>query len=1632
MADNRYFVEWQPTILRPTGKARRDPTPMYTPNPETIVDEHKTYNLSVEVVFTEDSSMCSHNVDIRDFLVGLDFHESFNRLLARMDLDDMVAVAYLAIEHYTGLPDWLVARYTNYVGQHGLLRYEFGHPLESTLCFFMRLFNEAEADDLDAVFDAWCVFSDGSDFHVEFQSGRTPFESVDCAKKALVVNTRTERINRQIASISSEGRVPRSVREEQQRIARLKRDKDLHKQIPKARRESDIRSSRKLKYEYLNGEFQNGRILGTAVVTSLAAVTYSIVKLCKRGDKVGQAVQSMIEQVKAAASVLKQAIGKVLWYVPLIMTVFYAVSKFKSIVPLAMSLLSGILISVVGPKVWSAVSNFFPGGDVQYQSGLVSSAPKLMATLFAFSVFGRKISPYTTTEFCKRISMLDKMSAGWETFCNWMLTAIETLVNFCRARFGKERIELFKRSHSAVKDWAREVDAITLSESTAGEVDGTKLDKMVELVRTGYGFKELYRGTALSKFIDDYVIKASNALQPYLGSLNARNNFRFEPAACMLRGPPGIGKTLMAMPFCAAVMLKSGLLPLNSTFEDVAKNVWQKGTSEYWNSYSNQICLVMDDAFQMRADATDKENEYMTLIRMVGTWSFPLNFADLASKGKVFFGSKFIFGTTNLRSFDSEAKIVLQEPQAVARRINFPYELRVKPEFAKDNKLDYDLFERELVRSKENNKGFDAFPWYIWEVRKHDFIDGSDSGEYFPLRDLINEISLDLRKRNENHHVTKTFLCDFVSGFAEEQAGRKLNDDSMYSAFCDVLNNTHRMFIAETSVWEKAKNLLLFGTAAFVGYTVIKTILSVLWKALSGVFRRGGDPRIQSNRPLTKPRKVKDNDIRLQSVDSSVVSNVYNNTYKMVLKLDNGSDFVVGQVCFICSEIAVQPAHFTQTVKDMIMDTEINSDTNIVFRSAVNNEHSITLKVSEYLRFSRHTITKSDVEFLKFESVRAHRNITRSFLKETDLKYVTGSKGRLDLCEIDDRKKLIAETRRNVMTLPSIAYGEDLAIGRKRLNRFFSYSAPTSQGDCGAPLALLDNSAYSGRTIIGLHVAGITNRSVGYSSVITQEMIDKAIAIFDAVRDYFEQDLGDRGITFQSGHVLPFEEKGSFLPICVVDRPVNLCPKTSYYPTELYGSFGDYSHLPAPMSSVWREGVLVHPMENAVKPYSTRLLHFDYTWMKTAMHVAMTPLTALTKDNSRRIYSFEESVMGVPQEKFRSIPRGTAAGYPYCLEVRNGKKEFFGEGEVYDLSNPKAIELRERVEYVISNAKNNIRLSHVFVDFLKDELRPPHKVEAVATRLISSAPLDYTIAWRMYFGAFSSAVMRKHTVSGMAPGICAYTEWDILCRQMLKKGPECFDGDFKAFDSSEQPSVHQLILDYINSWYSDGPENARVRKVLWLDLVHSRHIGGTGKDQRHIYQWNKSLPSGHPFTTIVNSMYSLFMLVSAYIHLTKDLTGFWSNVSAVTYGDDNIINVSSAVASSFNQTTVARALDDLFSVKYTAGDKLGELQTTFPIEKLTFLKRGFRLTDEGWLCPLELDSFLFTCYWCKNIKLEERIMLDVLELALEELSMHDARTWEIYGPKVLNALTERNHVTRVPFEQTQYLQLVRSREDSWY
>lgn len=1492
-------------------------------------------------------------------------------------------------------------------------------------------------------------------------------------------------------------------REERDRIQRKAAKaaiRALDKDLTKAERKAAVLAER----DKRNPAFQGGAGIGALIGATTSALGLLMLrgvtkKINNNVDDVGNFINEIRRFVDGAKSTFKKYLGNALWFIPLVLSLWYFLKRRKQRNDFVDAGVKAYVAKTVGPQLWVRVSNFFPDGgerdpqtnpSVEMQSGLAAGAAELLTVLTVFSVFNKKgLGAKEVTEFTKRISVFDRAKQGFESFIDWTMRSLQSLVNAIRSVFGKERVQLFRDSRKPALDWMREVDVAYTQHNTAtASASAEELNKLVRLVVDGNGFKELYRGTPMARQVDESLARVVNLLNPHLGALNARNNFRQEPISVMLVGAPGIGKTVISTAACITILLKSGLLK-EANFDRVAENIWQKGTSEFWNSYSNQMVVVMDDAFQQRVDKTNADNDFMNMIRMVSSWSMPLNMADLASKGKIFFGSKVIFGTTNLVSIASEARIVLQEPEAVARRITHGYRLHLLPKYATEQGyLNKDLFNAEEAYCAEHGVDVGRFPWHMWEVSKHDFMTGRSDSQRMPLLDLVMKVASDLRARSTDFTSSERAMRSYAEGLASPSpSGNSVtpqapsaavlatDDEDMSTEFSfqggllrlpfkrapPAPNQAQPAFLEdfddfmssaeEVDRWWRswltgAAVLAATGVGLYVGFKLVSTALKGMWSALSSIFN-GGDkdsdhkkPVEQSNHPLGPRMKISERKAMLQSADNAVRNNIYANSYKLYSFTDGLLVGVIGQVQFLRADVAVMPAHFSRDIAAAIADGRYNGTTVLTLRNCANYQHSVNISPAAFLKLQRVTRADRDQEFVKFEDIRAHRDIVANFIRDVDFKYLGNQKAILDVCNINLSVEADAVTgkpnvlERRAWAIQHMRTGNNLVCPGATITKYCQYDAGTVGGDCGAPLCLYDNSRFSGRTAIGLHIAGARKSAIGYSNVITQEDILSALAdLGGAIEDRFEQDLDDRGIGYQSGDVLPFPDAGSFLALGAVSVPVNLCPKSKYYKVEhMFGRFGEYTDRPAILSPVLRDGELVYPMANAVAPYSSPLLIYEQGWLSQAVYLAFDKLDKATVGSSRAIYTFAEAVQGITQEKFRAIPRGTSAGYPYVLQHKDGKTAFFGKDDINKIDTPLALELEARVERVCESARRGVRLAHVFQDFLKDELRSAAKVEAVATRLISAAPLDYTVAVRRYFGAFTAALMKNTIVTGMAPGICAYSDWIQLAIHLQRKGVHVFDGDLKAFDSKEQPAILRRILKLINAWYNDGEDNARVREVLWLDLMHSRHIGGLGKDQCHVYQWNKSLPSGHPLTTIVNSLYCLVLLIGSYISCTGDLTGFWDHVSPITYGDDNVSNVSHAMCPLFNQVTVARAMLSEFGMTYTPGRKDGVWNPVTTLCDVTFLKRSFRIDSGSWVAPLELSSFLYTPYWCKRPLDERGILRGMLELALEELSLHADDLWVKYSGLIIQAMADLDHRPRVLPEKKEYLRLVQSRTDNYY
>lgn len=600
---------------------------------------------------------------------------------------------------------------------------------------------------------------------------------------------------------------------------------------------------------------------------------------------------------------------------------------------------------------------------------------------------------------------------------------------------------------------------------------------------------------------------------------------------------------------------------------------------------------------------------------------------------------------------------------------------------------------------------------------------------------------------------------------------------------------------------------------------------------------------------------------------------------------------------------------------------------------------------------------------------------------------------------------------------------------------------------------ITDGRYFSCRIVAGFHVAGAPMYDMGYATFCSQEMVKKAMSHFnycDVKEATHEESFWPEEIHVQSKSEVDFTDDGTVgtaIPLYELSDGPSAPVRSKMVRT----GFGDERYFDPEVELINEgqvttelevmklgchkglDGETIYPMAQAVAPYfGDVFLPADKSFEK-GLYAGLQPFSEATSNYSAVKLSFEEAVTGVNVLGLKSLTRATSVGFPLCM-VAKDKKYFFGDGDDFNFDTPEANQLREEVLSLEKLVLEGKRPQFVCRDFLKDETRKKGK----SARLIAGTDIRYYILCRMYFGAFVGAICRSHAQSGMCLGMNPYSEWGSLRSILLNPDPtgkNVWDGDFGQFDSSQMPKLLWECLDFINNWYSvrGCASGNGARYILFHDLVSSRHLLSYYGKATTVVEWAKSLPSGHFLTSTINSMLSMGLVASSYIGLTTRLD-FWKTSAAISLGDDNVVSTSDELVPVFNQVTVSRYLRDTFDMVYTAGRKGEELRPTIGIDNVVFLQRRFAEKEGRVVCPIRPESFLQSLYYVRTLDHARNVeTLDAgIELALEELSMHDEKFWPKVAPKLVAA---KAMIGKVPnhstLDSSAYFDLVQSRVPSY-
>ncbi len=577
---------------------------------------------------------------------------------------------------------------------------------------------------------------------------------------------------------------------------------------------------------------------------------------------------------------------------------------------------------------------------------------------------------------------------------------------------------------------------------------------------------------------------------------------------------------------------------------------------------------------------------------------------------------------------------------------------------------------------------------------------------------------------------------------------------------------------------------------------------------------------------------------------------------------------------------------------------------------------------------------------------------------------------------------------------------------------WYYYNRHTGPGDCGAPLYVNDRT--KGSLIIGMHMAG--GDVNGFSVLLTNEIVKHILSEFAAWYASGIKELDHLAYSYEDQlnlEIAPNQNiKGNMEVIGELSKSLssNSNGRTKIVKSPLWDTYDKPRTRPARLYKFYKDEVLVDPMAIALTKYCPPDPCIPERYIKLAEQQIYSKLLSNSRKSVRkRIYTFDEAILGTG-EKFSKLPRVTSAGFPYnTMKGKTTKERFFGSEDDYDLTLPACVKLHESVDLLIGKAKRGIRSTHVYTDFLKDERRPIEKWENGQTRLVSGSPVELTIMFRMYFGAFIEWMYENSILNGCALDTNHNSrDWSVIVENLQRFGigyKNMGAGDYKNFDGSHNVRVQQAILDLIERWYAEEQtdqyyEDRMVRRILWFELTNSLHLNGST-----LMYWFGSLPSGTQLTPVVGDLMNHFNFHIIWMMIHGPYSNLSKFVWLITRSDDHVYSVHPDHMRYFTESRVANAMKRI-GYNYTSEDKTSELKDALRgIEEVTFLKRRFVWDKQfhRYIAPLDKNVIVEIPMW---IKVGASLYTDVsnnVNVAIEEASLHEPEWYVSFVGRLVNA-----------------------------
>jgi len=298
-------------------------------------------------------------------------------------------------------------------------------------------------------------------------------------------------------------------------------------------------------------------------------------------------------------------------------------------------------------------------------------------------------------------------------------------------------------------------------------------------------------------------------------------------------------------------------------------------------------------------------------------------------------------------------------------------------------------------------------------------------------------------------------------------------------------------------------------------------------------------------------------------------------------------------------------------------------------------------------------------------------------------------------------------------------------------------------------------------------------------------------------------------------------------------------------------------------------------------------------------------------------------------------------------------------------------------------------INTIFKASLKDE---PTKLNKDKVRVFAAANMAFVMLVRKYFLSLAALVQRNKIATECAVGTVVQSpEWTELFEHIGKHGwDRAIAGDYAKFDGRMSPqfmlAAFKLLIKLAEKSGNYEEDDLIIMRGIATEISYPTYdYFGT------LVQFMGSNPSGHPLTVVINSFVNSLYLRYCWYAIAKEkrwlrVPLFNTKVSAMTYGDDNIMTVAKGY-DQYNHTAIAAQLAKV-SIKYTMADKDAESVPFVNLSEASFLKHLANWDDElgVYRSPVEEDSIakmLHTHLKSKVLSMEQSSAEAIQNVALK-------------------------------------------------